>query len=99
MIPAEIMNGFWEAVDQCLVEFRGFSKADAHAESAAYRARLARPVSGLPDDWGASICQEEPFHVACDLAGKQLDLLKVWPKYDRMMDQVEGWGAGSMAAG
>ncbi len=57
---------YWGAVEDCLVHFHQLSKPMAHGKTNALRRKLA----SLPTDIDADIIyHDEPFYVACDIAG------------------------------
>jgi hypothetical protein len=69
-IDARARDAFWGAVVDCLEQFHGKSKPDAQALANDLRARVERPPPGIDGDL---IYHAEPFDVACNLAGVELD--------------------------
>ena len=60
-------NAFWEVVEECLVEFHQESRPVAQLTALAFRRQLESPPVGIDGD---PIYHEEPFYVACQLAGQ-----------------------------
>lgn len=79
MIDPKVKDRFWDVVEDCLVEIHRFSKHDAHKKSLDLRARIESPPSGMASD---IFYHTEPFDVACDIAGSQLDLSQYRPQYN-----------------
>ena len=59
-------NAYWEVVEDCLVEFHKRPRAKAVAETQDLRRQLEPPPKGIDGD---VIYHDEPFYVACDIAG------------------------------
>jgi hypothetical protein len=79
MIDAKVKETFWDVVEECLIEIHGLSKPDAQTRSMDLRTRIESPPSGMSSD---IFYHAEPFDVACDLAGRPLDLSQYRPQYD-----------------
>lgn len=87
MIDIQAQDAFWGAVEDCLVDFHKLSRPDAQARVNDLRCRIAQPPSGLS---GEIIYHDEPFDVACDLAGKHLSLPQHRSQYDGIL-QRHNW--------
>lgn len=61
-----LRNEFWQVVEDCLVEIHGRARTEAIVLSLDLR----RTYESDPERYGADlIYHDEPFYVACDLAG------------------------------
>jgi hypothetical protein len=86
-------DAFWQAVEDCLVEFHSKSPRDATYEAAKLRRDLE---NSPPDIDGDIIYHSEPFYVACDIAGlhdpREQDRLlgNNRVKYDSIL-KIRGW--------
>jgi len=97
-IPRELKNAFWKVVEECLVAFHDFSKEGARARSLEYRAEIESPLEALVEKYGNRsdvFYHDEPFNIACRIAGHDLDLeslywtyRKIINKYERDLEQV-----------
>jgi hypothetical protein len=65
-VAREEKRAYWGSVEDCLVQFHGIPKPSSHARTNAFRKRIARTPPGINGDL---IYHEEPFYVACDIAG------------------------------
>jgi hypothetical protein len=90
MIPHDEAEAFWAVTVDCLVEFHRLAPEEADARVASLRERLAR--SGAR----TMVYHAEPFDVACDLAGVELDRTPVEMEYERML-AGSGGAAGRSA--
>jgi hypothetical protein len=59
-------NAYWRAVRNCLTQFHGQRPAIAARKARALREKLEASDEGLA---GEITYHDEPFYVACDLAG------------------------------
>lgn len=75
----QVKEAFWRTVEECLVEFHHLPRAEAFRQVQELRVRLERPPLGLSGD---VVYHDEPFDVACRLAGKALDLSSHRPRYE-----------------
>ncbi len=95
MIPDLEVDAFWAATVECLVRFHGHTYADARAGVAGFRDRISRAPVSRPDEM---VYHDEPFNVACDIAGRELDRFAVMHEYDRILDDSYERAAGELAA-
>ena len=84
MIDPQAKDAFWHVVEVCLIEIHGLSQSDAHGRSMALRARIESPPSGMSSD---IFYHAEPFDVACDIAGSQLDLSQYRQQYEPILSR------------
>lgn len=84
MINPQAKDAFWHVVEECLTAMHGLSQQDAHGKSLALRARIDEPPSGMSSD---IFYHAEPFDVACDLVGRQLDLSEYRPHYEPILSR------------
>jgi hypothetical protein len=85
LIPRDEAEAFWTVTTDCLIEFHGLSRVDAEHGVKALRASLADVrVAGAEE----MIYHDEPFHVACDIAGRDLDRFapEIATEYQRMLE-------------
>jgi hypothetical protein len=82
MIAQKAKNDFWSVVEDCLVEFHGLARRDAHQRSKDLRKRVEAPPSGIS---GEMLYHAEPFDVACDIADQALDLSHHRPQYETIL--------------
>ena len=69
-----LKDAYWEIVADCLERFHGYSRPEARGAASALRRDLERPPTGekLPPYGIELFYHEEPFHTACDIAGREL---------------------------
>ena len=86
VIPTQAKEAFWKAVEACLVQFHHFQSPDAKQAIKHFQKKLkdASPPLG-----GEMVYHEEPFYLACDLAGQQLDLASHRESYDKVLEDVK----------
>jgi hypothetical protein len=84
MIDSKAKDAFWDVVEDCLVEIHGLSKPAAHQRSVDLRARIESPPTGMSSE---IFYHAEPFDVACDIAGRQLDLSHYRFQYDYILNR------------
>lgn len=87
MIDAQAQDAFWGSVEDCLMDFHNLSRLDAQKRVNDLRSRIAQPLSGLA---GEILYHDEPFDVACDLAGKRLSLPQHRGQYEGIL-QRHNW--------
>jgi hypothetical protein len=86
-------SAFWQAVEDCLVEFHAKKRPNALQKTAELRREFEAPPPGIDGDL---IYHSEPFYVACEIAGmldprKQEKLLESNQiKYDSLL-KSDGW--------
>jgi hypothetical protein len=79
MIDQKAKDAFGDVVEDCLVEIHGIPRPAAQKRSLDLRARIESPPSGMSSE---IFYHTEPFDVACDIAGKPLDLSQYRPQYE-----------------
>src|SRR5215216_5172674 len=82
---AETQESFWAAVRECLVRFHQLPDLTAVRKVAEFRSRLDEAPPGVPLDM---VYHAEPFDVACDLAGNQLDRGDVEAEYRELLGRI-----------
>ena len=91
MINVETSLTFWDIVAECLVDFHGLDETAARKKTKELRHRLRK--SDRPSEKifpSEIIYHDEPFHIACALVDKELDLIQHHEKYKIIMAQY-GW--------
>jgi hypothetical protein len=84
VIDIKAKDTFWAVVEECLTAIHGLAKPEAHRRSLDLRTRIESAPSGMSSD---IFYHAEPFDVACDIAGKQLDLSQYRGQYDPILQQ------------
>ena len=85
-----LKNAFWAIVADCLHSFHHMSRGEAEASVDANRGRLEQSLScaGQPAAWeGELFYHGEPFYVACDIAGRELEIAPFRERYEAMQEQ------------
>lgn len=83
-----LKHAFWATVTDCLEAFHGFGRDEALLTVARYRESVENPpLDQLPPaGYDADlIFHEEPFYLASDLAGRELDLARNREAYERIV--------------
>jgi hypothetical protein len=94
MVDASLSVGFWQTVKDCLVEFHQMPRAAADD-----RVRdLLRKLSAAAETAEPSTCRdmiyhEEPWYIACNLAGASMPLEPFWMHYREIVAR-NGLAAG-----
>jgi metal-sulfur cluster biosynthetic enzyme len=84
MIDQQAKDAFWGVVEDCLVEIHHTPRWQAQALVKDLRKKIEQPPAGLQGD---IIYHDEPFDVACDLAGNSLGLSPYRQKYETILSQ------------
>src|SRR5579872_6825156 len=66
-ISKEEKTAYWSVVEDCLQKVHSLTKASAHGKTNALRRKLKNAPDEISGDF---IYHDEPFYVACDIAGK-----------------------------
>ncbi|MBW3538707.1 MAG: hypothetical protein KY476_00405 [Planctomycetes bacterium] len=82
-------DSFWEAVVDCLVEFHSIDRSVATCKAACLRNDLEKLPDRLPDE-DELVYHDEPFDVACDIAGRQVDFDCHRREYEAILSR-HGW--------
>lgn len=78
-VPAKLKDAYWRVVADCLVEFHDFSQMEAHRRVKELRARIESPPADpqmaklYEPELADLFYNTEPFYVAEDIAGQELD--------------------------
>jgi hypothetical protein len=70
VIDIKAKDTFWKIVEECLITIHGLTKPEAYRKSLDLRTRIEAAPAGMSSD---IFYHAEPFDVACDIAGNQLD--------------------------
>ena len=81
--PLRAGDGFWQAIERCLVVFHGWDATRAHERVERFIADLAPVRSHGEDDL---ILHAEPFELAGDLAGTYLSPFEHRQRYNEIVD-------------
>ena len=86
-VPAKLKDAYWRVVTDCLVEFHGLPRIEAHRRVRELRAKVESPPVDpqMAEIYAPELADlfynTEPFYVAEDIAGQQLDEEKYKPQY------------------
>jgi hypothetical protein len=84
-----LKNAFWAIVADCLHLFHGMSRVEAEASVGSNRGRLEQslPFACQPTAWESELFYHgEPFYVACDIAGRELEIGPFHDRYEAMQE-------------
>jgi hypothetical protein len=84
MIPRDEAEAYWEVTRDCLIHFHGLAPEEAGLRVASLRERLVRTGVPMAEEM---IYHDEPFYVACDLAGTELDPFEFDNEYQRLLQR------------
>jgi hypothetical protein len=87
VIESKAKRKFWLVVQDCLHLVHGLPQKDALKLSADLRERIESAPPGISSD---VFYHAEPFDVANDIVGKQLDQRDYQGAYDKILDK-HGW--------
>jgi hypothetical protein len=73
---------FWEVVEECLTAIHGLTKPEANRRSLDLRTRIETAPAGMSSD---IFYHAEPFDVACDIAGNQLNVSQYRQQYEPIL--------------
>jgi hypothetical protein len=83
-LDPQATDEFWSVVEECLREFHHLSPVDAVEKGRELRRKLKAAPPGI---MGELIYHDEPFDVACELAGRHLDLGQYRAQYDAILSR------------
>ena len=84
MFDIQATDEFWTVVEECLQEFHHLSPVEAVEKGRELRRKIRTPPPGI---LGEIIYHDEPFDVACELAGRPLDLAQYRTQYDAILSR------------
>jgi hypothetical protein len=84
MIPARVKDAFWGTVRDCLIRLHGLTPGAAQELCAQYRREVESRPRGLAQN---IFYHNEPFDVACDLSGRELDFAAHREEYERIAEE------------
>ncbi len=82
-VKTKLSKAYWDSVSECLVAFHGHDHATALEVIAVFQKGLSKRALLFAE-------HEEPFNMACGLAGKELDIRKFADKYEAILQKI-GW--------
>ncbi len=71
MMTTREKKDYWLVVRECLIVFHGISKNEAQRMSVSYWKEIE---SAAPEIRSDVFYHNEPFDVACDIMGRQIDM-------------------------
>jgi len=81
-------TSFWKIVEDCLVAFHNQNASAAQKKVCDYRERLADEARQFGPDWMEDLVYHaEPWQLACDLTGVQLDLNDYRAEYETLQSR------------
>ena len=83
VIPVDAQQDYWRVVRSCIRVFHPQKSANALKKAT----RLRKTVEKLPIREMELFFHAEPFDVACDLAGHQLDIAQHLDRYLKIRDK------------
>jgi hypothetical protein len=84
MIDSDHKDAFWKAVADCLVTFHSLPTQQASEQCGSLRQQIESDPK-LSSDECELIYHDDPFWLACQMAGKMLDVTKHEKTYDRIL--------------
>lgn len=81
--PLRAPDDFWRVIERCLVEFHGWEAERAGERVEQFQHFLAPVRSNGEDDL---VLHADPFEIACDMAGKYLDLAEHRQRYEAVVE-------------
>jgi hypothetical protein len=82
VIDIKAKDMFWKVVEECLITIHGLTKPEAYRRSLDLRTRIEAAPAGMSSD---IFYHAEPFDVACDIAGNQLDVSQYRQQYEPIL--------------
>ena len=76
---------YWEAVERCLIEFHKLEPRSARKRLARFRTAIAHEKLIHPE----IVFHNEPFYLACDLTGTQLEMSDNQDRYTKILQEVQ----------
>ena len=86
--PDDAKDEFWAVVEDCLRSFHGMKQEGIRRKAGKLRREIERMTTGEVE----SFYHSEPFDVACDLAGSQLNVKDYLDRYLHIRDEIHGDG-------
>jgi len=84
MMTQKEKDSYWLVVRECLVTFHGEKRLIAHRRVNFYRARIDSAEPQIASD---VFYHNEPFDIACDIAGRDLLMNEdLFTKYERILE-------------
>jgi hypothetical protein len=76
---------FWAAVEDCLVTFHAMQRTDAAEKVTSLWHNLPFALEDANRDYGDMIYHAEPWQIACNLAGSDLDVGEHQAEYQALL--------------
>jgi hypothetical protein len=84
MMSQKEKDNYWLVVRECLVAFHDVKRLDASQRVKFYRARIDSAEPQIASD---IFYHNEPFDIACDIAGRDLPMNEeLFAKYERILE-------------
>jgi hypothetical protein len=78
-------DAYWAIVKECLIRFYDLDQREADARVAA----LHQDMENAPADIDTDVVYtNEAFHLAGELAGREMDIRPYWDEYVAVMDRI-----------
>jgi len=82
-----LRDAYWALVKECLIRFYDLGEPEATKRVAGF----LREMDDAPGDIDTDVVyNNEAFHLAGDLIGRELDIRPFWEEYVAMMDRIYG---------
>jgi len=78
---------FWAAVEDCLVTFHAMQRTEAAEKVTSLWHNLPFALEDVNRDYGDMIYHAEPWQIACNLAGNQLDVTEYQEAYHALLQR------------
>jgi hypothetical protein len=82
MITVKEKPGYWAVVRDCLIQFHRLTRQAARDKCNELRGKIESPPPGYSSDL---FYHNEPFDIACELAGHDLDFSKFCTQYEQIL--------------
>jgi len=94
VVPTDAKNDFWAVVEDCLAELHGMAQEAIARKAGKLRDRIEKMTTAEMEFFYHS----EPFDVACEIAGKQLNSEDYRDRYLHIRDEKHGNGIAKQIA-
>ncbi len=84
--PLRAGDDFWHVIERCLIEFHSWEPDSARKRVEQFRSAIAEIRRDDEDDL---ILHAEPFEIAGDMAGRDLDLAEHRERYEAIVDACQ----------
>ena len=80
-----LRDAYWAIVKECLIRFYDLDQREADARMAELYKEMEDAPAGIDTD---VVYTNEAFHLAGELAGREMDFRPFWAEYVAMMDRI-----------